>query len=245
LHAAQHASVAAAGDAERLSLRDERVHAGSTATPLGWDELVRDAYFARVSLSEQAHYATPGVHFDWTTAKGEPFAYHVYGAAAVVARLDVVRGTYEIETVVAAHDFGRSMNTIVDRGQAEGGIVQGIGWMTMEELLFDADGRLRTNALSTYKVPDLYAAPARLEVHALEVAGPKAAIFGSKAVGEPPLMYGIGAYFAVRDAVRQARPGAAFPFAAPITPEKVLLALYGDTFHARRAAPIAHAAPPA
>jgi len=210
--------------------------AARRAPPLEWDDLVRDAYFARVSLSEQAHYATPGIHFDWTTAKGEPFAYHVYGAAAVVARLDVVRGTYEIETVVAAHDFGRSMNALVDRGQAEGGIVQGIGWMTMEELLFDAEGRLRSNALSTYKVPDIYAAPARLEVHALAAPAHPAALLGSKAVGEPPLMYGIGAYFAVRDALRQARPDAVLPFSAPITPEKVLLALYGDSFRARRAA---------
>jgi xanthine dehydrogenase large subunit len=108
--------------------------------------------------------------------------------------------------------------------------------MTMEELLFDAEGRLRSNALSTYKVPDIYAAPARLEVHALAAPAHPAALLGSKAVGEPPLMYGIGAYFAVRDAVRQARPDAAFPFSAPITPEKVLLALYGDSFRARRAA---------
>ncbi len=217
-----------------LVLRAERVHDGATATALEWVELVREAYFARIALSEHAHYATPGVHFDWTTGKGAPFSYHVYGTAAIVARLDVVRGRYEIETVIAMHDFGRSMNEIVDRGQTEGGIVQGIGWMTMEELLFDTEGRLRTNALSTYKVPDVYAAPARLEIHALDTEGPPTALFGSKAVGEPPLLYGIGAYFAVRDAVLQANPAARFAFSAPITPEKVLMALHGERFRTAR-----------
>src|SRR5262249_29635836 len=108
-----------------------------------------------------------------------------------------------------------------------GGLVQGIGWMTMEELVFDDAGRLRTNALSTYKVPDIHAAPAHLEFHALGAPGPAAAIFGSKAVGEPPLLYRIGAHFAVRDARLQATRKAEFPSAAPITPEKVLLALHG------------------
>ena len=196
-----------------------------------WKLLVRDAYFARVSLSEQAHYATPGVGFDWTTAKGSPFAYHVYGTAAIVARVDIMIGRYEIEAVHVVHDYGRSMNLIVDRGQAEGGIVQGIGWMTMEELVFDDQGRLRSNALSTYKVPDLYSAPRVLDVRALDIVGPESAILGSKAVGEPPLLYGIGAYFAIRAAVLAANPSATLPLSAPITPEKVLMALHG----ARRA----------
>lgn len=191
-----------------------------------WNRLVRDAYFARIALSEHAHYATPGVSFDWTTAKGTPFAYHVYGTAAIVARVDVMVGRYEIEAVHVVHDYGNSMNLLVDRGQAEGGIVQGIGWMTMEELVFDGEGRLRSNALSTYKVPDVYSAPRVLDVHALDAEGPATAISGSKAVGEPPLMYGIGAYFAIRAAVRAAHPGAVLPFSAPITPEKVLLALH-------------------
>jgi len=201
-----------------------------------WNLLVRDAYFARVGLSEQAHYATPQVGFDWTTAKGTPFAYHVYGTAVVVARVDVMIGRYEIETVRVVHDYGRSMNVLVDRGQAEGGIVQGIGWMTMEELVFDTEGRLRSNALSTYKIPDVYSAPRVLDVQPLGLAGPDAAILGSKAVGEPPLLYGIGAYFAVRAAVRAANPTARLAFSAPITPEKVLLALHGERVPAPRGA---------
>jgi xanthine dehydrogenase large subunit len=204
-----------------------RVHAATqTSTQFDWNELVRSAFLHRVPLTAQAHYATPEIHFDWSVEKGHPFAYHAYGTAAIVARVDVVRGTYVIESCLVSHDFGRSLNPIVDRGQAEGGIVQGIGWMTMEELLFDGEGRLRTGALSTYKVPDIYAAPERLEVHFLDVEGEPHAILGSKAVGEPPLLYGIGAYFAVRRAVRAANPAAGLAFSAPITPEKTLLALY-------------------
>jgi xanthine dehydrogenase large subunit len=120
------------------------------------------------------------------------------------------------------------MNTMVDLGQCEGGIVQGIGWMTMEELVFDKEGRLRSNALSTYKVPDIYSVPKEINIHALETKKDNLAIFRSKAVGEPPLMYGIGAYFALRNAVKAFNPSAAVPFNAPMTPEKVLLALYNE-----------------
>lgn len=111
-------------------------------------------------------------------------------------------------------------------GQCEGGIVQGIGWMTMEELLYDQEGRLRSNALSTYKVPDIYSVPKEIIVQALETTKENAAIFRSKAVGEPPLMYGIGAYFALRNAVKAFNPTATIPFDAPMTPEKVLMSLY-------------------
>lgn len=119
------------------------------------------------------------------------------------------------------------MNTAVDLGQIEGGIVQGIGWMTMEEVVYDADGRLRSNALSTYKVPDIYSVPKEIDVLQLETSRNNLAIFNSKAVGEPPLMYGIGAYFAIRNAIKSftdRSPG----FDCPFTPEKVLLNLYPD-----------------
>jgi xanthine dehydrogenase large subunit len=120
------------------------------------------------------------------------------------------------------------MNKMVDIGQCEGGIVQGIGWMTMEELVYDKEGKLRSNALSTYKVPDIYAAPKEIMVEALETQKENAAIFQSKAVGEPPLMYGIGAYFALRNAVLAFNPTAHLPFDAPMTPEKVLMGLHAQ-----------------
>jgi xanthine dehydrogenase large subunit len=104
--------------------------------------------------------------------------------------------------------------------------VQGIGWMTLEELSYNDEGRLLSNSLNSYKIPDLYAAPAVLDVHFLDTPGHPRAILGSKAVGEPPLMYGIGTYFALRDAVRAFQPNTPLPFSAPMTPEKVLMGLY-------------------
>src|SRR5690606_16024129 len=152
----------------------------------------------------------------------------VYGTALVTATVDCLRGTYEFDSVKIAHDFGSSMNTNVDLGQIEGGLVQGIGWMTLEELLFNQEGKLLSNALSTYKVPDIYAVPKEIAVHFMATQGSELAIFGSKAVGEPPLMYGIGAYFALRNAIKAFRPAATPKFTAPMTPEKVLLNLYPD-----------------
>jgi xanthine dehydrogenase large subunit len=118
------------------------------------------------------------------------------------------------------------MNHMVDMGQCEGGIVQGIGWMTMEEIVYDKEGRLRSNALSTYKVPDIYSVPKQIDIHFLKTKKDNLAVLRSKAVGEPPLLYGLGAYFALRNAVKAFNPSADIPYDAPMTPEKVLLALY-------------------
>ena len=117
------------------------------------------------------------------------------------------------------------MNTAIDFGQIEGGIVQGIGWMTMEELVYDAAGKLRSNALSTYKIPDIYSVPKEINIIPLATERENLAIFNSKAVGEPPLMYGIGAYFAIREAIKNFGSDPSV-FDAPFTPEKVLMALY-------------------
>jgi xanthine dehydrogenase large subunit len=137
-----------------------------------------------------------------------------------------LRGTYEFDAVHVVHDFGTSINRDVDLGQCEGGIVQGVGWMTMEEVVYNENGKLLSNALSTYKIPDIYSAPKKLDVNFLNTDGSELAIFKSKAVGEPPLMYGIGAYFAIRNAVLAFNPNANVPYEAPITAEKVLMGLY-------------------
>lgn len=200
--------------------------AAAEPTALTWKQLVMAAYIRRVSLSEHAHYATPGIHFDYTKEKGHPFAYHVYGTAIVVATLDCLRGRYTFDAVKVVHDSGTSMNPLIDRGQIEGGIVQGIGWMTMEEVVYDEKGRLRSNTLSTYKIPDIYSAPKEISIDFLHPNHDNLAIFRSKAVGEPPLMYGIGAYFALRNAIRAFNPSADLPFDAPLTPEKALMSLY-------------------
>lgn len=214
-------------NAADVEIKDEVVLVNGKAAGLSWNELVLASYLKRVNLSEHGHYATPGIHFDNTVEKGHPFAYHVYGTAVTTVTVDCIRGTYEIDAVKLVHDFGTTMNPLIDRGQIEGGLVQGIGWMTMEEIVFDAEGRLRSNALSTYKVPDIYSVPKELDVHFLETTNDNLAIFRSKAVGEPPLMYGIGTYFALRNAVKAFNSASNIGFSAPMTPEKVLMGLYG------------------
>jgi xanthine dehydrogenase large subunit len=217
-----------AQSADDVSLENGFVFRNGESTNLDWLVLVNEAHLQRVNLSEHAHYATPGINFDWSIAKGHPFAYHVYGTAVVGVTVDCLRGIYTMDFVKCCHDFGSSMNTSVDYGQVEGGIAQGIGWMTMEEVFYDENGRLRSNALSTYKIPDIYSVPKEIEILPLETGRENLAIFNSKAVGEPPLMYGIGAYFAIRNAVRAFNSENSPAFDAPFTPEKVLMNLYSE-----------------
>ena len=211
---------------DRIEIKDEWIYANGKKTEWDWKKLVLATYVKRISLSELAHYTPPGIHFDPSKEKGHPFAYHVYGTSITTVTVDCLRGIYEIDSVKVVHDFGQSMNTMVDMGQCEGGIVQGIGWMTMEEIVYDKEGKLRSNALSTYKVPDIYSVPKEITIHPLETQKENLAVFQSKAVGEPPLMYGIGAYFALRNAVKAFNPSADIAYNAPMTPEKTLLALY-------------------
>ncbi|MEP7255973.1 MAG: molybdopterin cofactor-binding domain-containing protein [Ferruginibacter sp.] len=211
---------------ETVEIKDEVVYINDEASIFNWKNLIQQAFMKRINLSAKGHYATPFIHYDKTIEKGHPFAYHVYGTALTITTVDCLRGTYEIDAVKVVHDFGSSMNRAVDLGQCEGGIVQGIGWMTMEEVVYSADGKLLSNALSTYKIPDIYSVPKNIEVNFLNTDGNDMAIFKSKAVGEPPLMYGIGAYFAIRNAVLAFNSNANIPYSAPITPEKVLMALY-------------------
>lgn len=211
---------------ENLIIRDEFIFNQNEKTDLSWKKLIETAFFERVCLTENGHYATPVIHFDKEKEKGHPFAYHVYGTAITVATVDCIRGRYVIDEVKVVHDYGISMNPIVDRGQIEGGIVQGIGWMTIEEVLFNEKGKLVSNALSTYKVPDIYSVPKTLTIVPLETDGHELAIKKSKAVGEPPLMYGIGSYFAIQNAVKTFNPNYKLKFDAPFTAEKVLMGLY-------------------
>lgn len=211
---------------EKVELKNEFVYANGEKTTWDWNRIVFETYLRRVSLSELAHYTPADIHYDPKTEKGHPFAYHVYGTAILTATIDCLRGIYEFDSVKVVHDAGKSMNLMVDIGQCEGGIVQGIGWMTMEEVVYDKEGRLRSNALSTYKVPDIYSVPKQIDLHFLETQKNNLAVFQSKAVGEPPLLYGLGAYFALRNAVKAFNPGADIPYDAPMTPEKVLMGLY-------------------
>jgi xanthine dehydrogenase large subunit len=211
---------------DAITIVDERVLNNGRPTDLDWTKLIHAAHWDRVNLSESGHYATPDIHFDKTKEKGHPFAYHVYGTAAVMVTVDCIRGTYEIDAVKLVHDFGKRMNDAVDIGQIEGGLVQGLGWMTLEEIVYNDKGKLLSNALSTYKVPDIHSVPKEITIEALPTDGHPLAIRRSKAVGEPPLMYGIGVYFAIQNAIKAFRPDARMVFDAPYTPEKVLMSLY-------------------
>ena len=191
-----------------------------------WDELVQAAFLERIDLSDHGFYATPGLAFDKAEEKGQAFAYHVYGTAMFEVEVDCLRGTYCVERVSVAHDMGRPLNEAVDIGQIEGGLLQGMGWMTMEDLRFDTEGRCVTADHASYKVPGVYFVPDDMRIHLLEDPGNSIGPLASKAVGEPPLLYAPGLYFALHDAARAFNPHASLAWDAPMTPEKLLMQLY-------------------
>ena len=213
-------------EANSVEIIDEVIHINHKKTDLSWNELIGKAMLKRVALTENAHYATPVIHFDKTKEKGHPFAYHVYGTAIITTTVDCTRGTYVFDEIKIVHDYGKSMSKGIDLGQVEGALAQGVGWMTMEEIAYGKDGRLQSNALSTYKVPDIFSIAKTIDVVPLETQGNDMAILKSKAVGEPPLMYGIGAYFAIQNAIKAFNKNYELKFHAPMTPEKVLMGLY-------------------
>ena len=210
----------------RIELVDEIIIVDGKSSSITWEQIVLEAFINRISLTENSHYATPVIKFDSTKEKGHPFAYYVYGLAITTVTVDCLRGTYKIDSVKIVHDFGKSINQEIDNGQIEGAVVQGIGWMTMEEIVYDELGRLKSNALSNYKIPDIYSAPDSIEIIPLKTEGNENAILKSKAVGEPPFIYGIGAFFALQEAIGAFNSNYTHDFTAPMTPEKVLLGLY-------------------
>ncbi|MGJ8744877.1 xanthine dehydrogenase molybdopterin binding subunit [Polaribacter sp.] len=213
-------------DENKITMKENFVFVDAKKSDIDWKKLITQAMLERVALSENAHYATPIIHFDKSKEKGHPFAYHVYGTAITTVTVDCLRGNYEIDSVKIVHDFGKSMNIGIDIGQVEGALAQGIGWMTLEEIAYNSDGKLVSNALSTYKVPDIFSSPKTIETIPLETDGHELAVKKSKAVGEPPLMYGIGAFFAIQAAVKAFNSNYGLKFNAPFTPEKVLMGLY-------------------
>ena len=189
--------------------------------------LARHSHVARVQLWAAGFYATPKIHYDRANHRGRPFYYFAYGASVSEVEVDTLTGEYRLLRVDILHDAGRSLNPAIDMGQIEGGFVQGMGWLTTEELWWDPQGRLRTHAPSTYKIPVAGDVPADMRV-TIWAGGENRedAIFRSKAVGEPPLMHGLSVFFALRDAVAAAGgPAASLTLDAPATPERVLLAI--------------------
>ena len=189
--------------------------------------LAAQAYMARVSLSSTGFYRTPKVHWNRASGTGRPFYYFAYGAACSEVVIDTLTGENRIERVDILHDCGRSLNPAIDRGQITGGFAQGAGWLTTEELVWDAEGHLRTHAPSTYKIPACGDRPRILNIELLEgMENREATIFRSKAVGEPPLMLAISFLHAMSDAIASVADHRIFPnLDSPATPERVLMAV--------------------
>ncbi|EAQ14673.1 xanthine dehydrogenase molybdenum binding subunit apoprotein [Maritimibacter alkaliphilus HTCC2654] len=200
---------------------DGKVTAGNTV--LSFEEAAKMAHENRISLSATGFYATPDISWDRTIGKGHPFYYFAHGAAITEVVIDTLTGENKILRVDILHDVGQSLNPAVDVGQIEGGFVQGAGWLTTEELVWDDKGVLRTHAPSTYKIPACSDRPDVFNVALWNGENHVPTIYRSKAVGEPPLMLGISALMALSDAVGAC--GEAYPnLSAPATPERVYMA---------------------
>jgi len=190
-------------------------------------ELVAQAYLARVPLWSDGFYATPGLHWSPQTMQGRPFFYFAYGAAVSEVVVDTLTGEWRLLRADLLHDVGRSLNPAIDIGQIEGGFIQGMGWLTSEELVWHPQtGLLATHAPSTYKIPTANDCPADLRVALYEGENVADSIHRSKAVGEPPLLLAFSVFFAIRDAVsavggHRVDP----PLSAPATPEAILRAI--------------------
>jgi xanthine dehydrogenase large subunit len=208
---------------ELITYRDDRVFIGNESIPFG--ELTKKAYAARVHLSAAGFYKTPKLHWDRDRAKGRPFFYYAYGAACSEVAIDILTGEMNVRRVDILHDVGRSINPAIDIGQIEGGFVQGMGWLTTEELVYDDQGRLLTHAPSTYKIPVAGDVPADFRVALLDNSNREDTVYHSKAVGEPPLMLAISVFAAIADAVHSVRPGMGAGLDAPATPEAILKAI--------------------
>lgn len=202
-----------------------RVRVGNQEIPFA--ELVRKAYMARVQLSAAGFYKTPKIHWDRDKGQGRPFYYFAYGASCAEVSVDTLTGEYMVERVDILHETGRSLNRAIDIGQIEGGFIQGMGWLTTEELVWDGKGRLATHAPSTYKIPLASDRPKIFNVTLADWAeNTEPTVNRSKAVGEPPLMLGMSVLHALSDAVASVAEHKACPrLDAPATPERVLMAV--------------------
>ncbi len=230
LFAAEHFKVAPG----EVVFRPNRVYAGAHCVDFA--ELARLAWFSRVSLSATGFYRTPKIHYDRSTFSGRPFYYFAYGAAVSEVEIDTLTGEYRVRRVDILHDAGKSLNPAIDLGQIEGGFIQGMGWLTTEQLWWNPQGELKTHAPSTYKIPVCRDLP---ECFNVKLYGPgcnqEDSIFRSKAVGEPPLMLAISVFHAIKDAIASVCDDQLSPrLNAPATPEEILNAI--EELRARAAA---------
>jgi xanthine dehydrogenase large subunit len=213
---------------DQVGFRDGKVVIGNRAIELA--ELANAAYLARVSLSSSGFYRTPKITWDREKVSGRPFYYFAYGAACSEVTIDTMTGEMRVDRVDILHDVGKSLNPAIDIGQIEGGFIQGMGWLTTEQLVWDSAGRLMTHAPSTYKIPTASDLPADFRVALYESGGNREdAIYRSKAVGEPPLMLAISVFSAITDAVASLKPAVIPRLDAPATPEAIMRAVRAAT----------------
>jgi xanthine dehydrogenase large subunit len=187
--------------------------------------VAKTCWIRQIQLHAAGFYRTPGIAYDHQTGTGTPFFYYAYGAAVVEVELNGLTGEHRLRRVDVLHDVGDSLSPAIDRGQVEGAFVQGYGWLTMEEVIYDGKGRLLTHGPSTYKIPAVGDVPRDFRVRLLERARQEGTIHGSKAVGEPPFMLAIGAVTALRQAVLAFGPGREVELSLPATPEALLRAV--------------------
>jgi len=218
---------------------------GEPSQRIAFADVVRAAYQARISLSATGFYRTPSIHWDPARGQGHPFYYYAFGAAVAEVEVCGYTGVHTLRRVDILHDVGDSLNALIDRGQIEGGFVQGMGWLTCEELRWNADGRLLTDAPSTYKIPTIGEVPREFHVSLFQRQQPPSTnvIFGSKGVGEPPLMLALAVREAIRDAVAAFGEARAVALAAPATPEAIWRAIEAVR-HTRTARPTTESAVP-
>ena len=215
-------------DREGMRLEDGMLVAGfgESERRIPWGELVQTAYLNRISLSEKGFYATPLIHYDRSVGQGRPFYYYAFGAAVAEVSVDTLSGEYQVDRVDILHDVGDSLNPAIDIGQVEGGFIQGMGWLTSEELKWNDKGVLVSDGPATYKIPTFGDLPPVFNVALMEGhPNSMASLYRSKAVGEPPLMLGISVWSALRDALSSLTGYAISPHLdTPATPERVMLA---------------------
>jgi len=218
--AAEHFSVAE----QDVIFENNKVRAGDNR--IAFAELAHLAWFARVSLSATGFYKTPKINYDRATFSGRPFFYYAWGAAVAEVIIDTLTGENRLLRVDILHDCGESLNPAIDMGQIEGGFIQGVGWLTSEELWWNKKGELKTHAPSTYKIPTSSDVPAEFHVRMYDSPNPEKTIYRSKAVGEPPLMLSLSVFHALRDAIASVSDYKKPPLLnAPATPESVLSAV--------------------
>ena len=224
----KHRLAAVAGavlDCQATEVRFEDGIASAGGKSIEFGVLCETAYKQRIPLFAEGFYRTPDIHFNFKTSRGSPFYYYAYGAAVSEVEVDGFTGQFRLTRTDILHDAGDSISPIVDRGQIEGGFLQGVGWLTIEELLWDAKGRVSTAGASTYKLPSWSEVPETFNVEMLERATQPGVVMGSKAVGEPPLMLAFSVREALRAAVAAFGDGRTFTFDSPATPERVFFAV--------------------